>query len=94
MTTRIHFTSSLAAACVLSLLTGNYAECAWIKLRHFRIEQYFEFGGFGDHHAHRDDVARLALRNAETHLGRNVDRTGEVNNRCPAFPQTNDVAEG
>ena len=60
---------------VLSLLTGTYAEGAWIKLRHFRIEQYFEFGGFGDHHPHRDDVARLALRNAETRLGRDVDRT-------------------
>lgn len=54
--------------CVLSLLTGNYAEGAWIKLRHFRIDQYFQFGGFGDQHSHRDDVARLALRNAEAHL--------------------------
>lgn len=67
---------ALQPGVVLSLLTGNYAEGAWIKLRHFRIEQYFEFGGFGDHHPHRDDVARVALRTAESHLGRDLDRAG------------------
>lgn len=59
--------------CVLSLLTGNYVEGAWIKLRHFRIDHYFEFGGFGDQHALRDDVARQALANACVHLQRPVD---------------------
>lgn len=56
----------------LSLLTGNYVEGAWIKLRHFGIDHYFESGGYGDHHAHRDDVARLALRNVSEHLSRAI----------------------
>ncbi len=59
--------------CVLSLLTGNYVEGAWIKLRHFKLDHYFQFGGFGDDHAHRDDVARLALANAALHLKQPVD---------------------
>ena len=46
---------------ILSLLTGNYAEGAWIKLRHYELDHFFEFGGFGDHHADRNDVAQNAL---------------------------------
>lgn len=47
---------------VLSLLTGNYSEGAWIKLRHFGIDQFFREGGFGDEHPDRDDVARQAAQ--------------------------------
>jgi len=49
---------------VLGLLTGNTREGARIKLAHYRLERYFEFeefGGFGDSHLERDDVAREAL---------------------------------
>ena len=56
----------------LSLLTGNYAEGAWIKLRHFGIDHFFESGGFGDHHALRDDVARLAIENVRRQLNDSV----------------------
>lgn len=56
----------------LSLLTGNYAEGAWIKLRHFKIDHYFQSGGYGDDHPHRDDVARLALSNVCSHFQRMV----------------------
>lgn len=56
----------------LSLLTGNYVEGAWIKLRHFGIDHFFETGGFGDHHAHRDDVARLAAENVRGYLKRDL----------------------
>lgn len=52
----------------LSLLTGNYVEGAWIKLRHFGIDHFFETGGFGDDHAHRDDVARVAVETVRAHL--------------------------
>ena len=58
---------------VLSLLTGNYEEAAWIKLRHYQLDGFFSFGGFGDHHAARDDVARNALAAAVDHLGHHVD---------------------
>ncbi len=56
----------------LSLLTGNFAEGAWIKLRHFQIDHYFASGGYGDHHPDRDDVARTALQNARRHLNREM----------------------
>ncbi len=53
-----------------ALLTGNIEAAAWIKLRHFRLENYFTFGGFGDRQAHRDDIAREAADLAERSLGR------------------------
>jgi phosphoglycolate phosphatase len=57
----------------LSLLTGNYAEGAWIKLRHYRLDGYFAFGGFGDHHADRDEMAKHAAKAATTQLKHPVD---------------------
>jgi phosphoglycolate phosphatase-like HAD superfamily hydrolase len=45
----------------LGLLTGNIRAGARIKLGHFGLFDYFAFGGFGDHHLDRDDVAREAL---------------------------------
>lgn len=57
---------------VLSILTGNYEEAAWIKLRHYQLENFFTFGGFGDHHAARDDVARNAITAASGNLGHDV----------------------
>ncbi|MFN9718259.1 MAG: HAD family hydrolase [Planctomycetota bacterium] len=56
----------------LSLLTGNFLDGAWIKLRHFQIDHYFETGGYGDHHPDRDDVARTALENARQYLNRDM----------------------
>lgn len=49
----------------VGLLTGNVREGARLKLSHFGLFQHFSFGGFGDEHFDRDDVARMAL--AETH---------------------------
>ncbi len=46
---------------LLGLLTGNFRDGAWLKLEHYRLKQYFEFGGFGDRHLDRDDVAREAM---------------------------------
>lgn len=50
------------------LLTGNFREGARIKLDHFGLNDHFSFGGFGDRHLDRDDVARDALRAAAEHL--------------------------
>lgn len=58
---------------VLSILTGNYEEAAWIKLRHYELDGFFSFGGFGDHHAARDDVARNAMASAVSNLGHEID---------------------
>ena len=56
----------------LGLLTGNVRPGAECKLRHYGLWEYFAFGGFGDLHTDRDDVAREALREAESHLCRGV----------------------
>jgi phosphoglycolate phosphatase-like HAD superfamily hydrolase len=50
---------------VVGLLTGNIRDAATAKLNHFGLARYFYFGGFGDYHASRNDVAREALREAE-----------------------------
>jgi phosphoglycolate phosphatase-like HAD superfamily hydrolase len=45
----------------IGLLTGNLREGARLKLGHFDLFQHFAFGGYGDDHLDRDDVAREAL---------------------------------
>ena len=57
---------------VLGLLTGNLEVGARLKLRHFDIHHFFHFGGYGDVHLHRDDVARLAHAAANKHLQGNL----------------------
>lgn len=57
----------------LGLLTGNTRAGAQIKLAHYRLADYFEFGGFGDRHFSRDDVAREALQAVQTRLNGSVD---------------------
>lgn len=54
---------------VLGLLTGNIRAGARVKLGHFRLFEHFAFGGFGDLHFDRDDVAREALAATRGHLG-------------------------
>ena len=53
----------------VGLLTGNVQQAARIKLDHFGIHGHFAFGGYGDDHPDRDDVARTAQRAAADHLG-------------------------
>jgi phosphoglycolate phosphatase-like HAD superfamily hydrolase len=45
----------------VGLLTGNIRAGAKAKLGHFGLYEHFRFGGFGDDHFDRDDVAREAL---------------------------------
>jgi phosphoglycolate phosphatase-like HAD superfamily hydrolase len=54
---------------VVGLLTGNVREGARLKLGHFGLFVYFAFGGFGDRHHDRDDVAREALQELHRHTG-------------------------
>lgn len=61
-----------APGVALGLLTGNVREGARRKLSHYRLEEHFNFGGFGDHHHERDDVAREALAAAKAHCGDHV----------------------
>lgn len=56
----------------LGLLTGNFRAGAAIKLRHYCIDHHFAYGGYGDEHHDRDDVARVALQAAANHLRRRL----------------------
>jgi phosphoglycolate phosphatase len=52
----------------VGLLTGNIRAGAKIKLGHFDLYHHFAFGGFGDDHFERDDVAREALAAVRAHV--------------------------
>jgi phosphoglycolate phosphatase len=56
----------------LGLLTGNIRHGARAKLGHFDLFRYFAFGGYGDEHLERDDVAHEALAEVRRRLGGTV----------------------
>lgn len=49
----------------LALLTGNYREAAEVKLTHFELWDYFEWGAFSDDAADRNALVPIARRRAE-----------------------------
>jgi len=51
----------------VGLLTGNVELGARAKLGHYGLRERFAFGGFGDHHTNRNDIAAAALLAAEHH---------------------------
>jgi phosphoglycolate phosphatase len=53
----------------VGLLTGNVRAGAQAKLGHFGLFEHFAFGGFGDHHFDRDDVAREAFAAVQQCVG-------------------------
>jgi phosphoglycolate phosphatase len=52
----------------IGLLTGNMREGARHKLTHYGLWHWFPFGGFGDEHMERCDIAAAALTAADLHL--------------------------
>jgi len=54
----------------LGLLTGNTAQGAGIKVRHFGLADYFAFGAYGCDHADRNRLGPIALQRAEKHTGK------------------------
>lgn len=58
---------STASDIAVGLLTGNVREGARLKLDHYGLYQHFAFGGFGDEHLDRNDVAESALAAARRH---------------------------
>ena len=52
----------------MGILTGNMAAGARLKLEHFGIDSFFEFGGYGDHHTDRSGIAADALGAADAFL--------------------------
>jgi phosphoglycolate phosphatase len=55
----------------VGLLTGNVREAARRKLQHYELWDWFPFGGFGDVHTDRNDIAAAALTAARAHLNGN-----------------------
>ena len=51
----------------LALLTGNYREAAEIKLQHFELWDFFEWGAFSDDAADRNALVPIAKSRAETY---------------------------
>ncbi|MCE9612277.1 MAG: haloacid dehalogenase-like hydrolase [Chthoniobacter sp.] len=54
---------------VLALLTGNLARGAEIKLRHYGIWHYFDFGAYADDHHDRDQLGHFAKTRALARRG-------------------------
>jgi phosphoglycolate phosphatase len=52
----------------IGLLTGNIREGARRKLGFYKLWNQFAFGGFGDEHVERCDIAAAALTAAKLHL--------------------------
>jgi phosphoglycolate phosphatase len=55
----------------IGLLTGNIHEAARRKLSFYGLWHHFPFGGFGDEHEDRNDIAAAALAAAQKHIGAN-----------------------
>lgn len=64
------FLAALAARgdVAIGLLTGNVREGARRKLGYYGLWEWFPFGGFGDDHIERCDIAAAALSAARQHL--------------------------
>lgn len=50
--------------CILALLTGNIIRGAEIKLGHYGVWDYFEFGAFADDHHDRNELGHFARARA------------------------------
>lgn len=50
--------------CVLGLLTGNIEKGAELKLSHYGVWEYFEFGAFADDHVDRNKLGPVAQSRA------------------------------
>src|ERR1700726_907170 len=55
---------------VLALLTGNVSRGARLKLEHYSVWHFFEFGAFADDHRDRNQLGRFARARAKEKHGR------------------------
>ncbi|MBD3375998.1 HAD hydrolase-like protein [candidate division KSB1 bacterium] len=54
---------------VLALLTGNWEKSGRIKLAHFGLDRYFEFGAFADDSGIRNDLLPFAIKRFQERYG-------------------------
>lgn len=57
------------AGAVLGLLTGNIARGAALKVQHYGLASYFDFGAYGDDHHDRNKLGPLAIDRARVATG-------------------------
>ncbi len=57
----------------LGLETGNFQEAAFIKLRRYGLDAFFEDGGFGGEYSERSQVVASAIANCQERSGRSYD---------------------
>lgn len=75
-------------AILLGLVTGNVESCARIKLQQFDLHDHFVLGAYGDEHADRNEIARLAFQRVQSRL-----EPGQVIKACFLVGDTpNDIA--
>src|SRR5258708_37447643 len=55
---------------VLALLTGNVSRGSRLKLEHYGVWHFFEFGAFVDHHRDRNELRRFHRPRAQDQRGR------------------------
>jgi phosphoglycolate phosphatase len=53
----------------IGLVTGNMQAIAWLKLEKVGLDQYFQFGGFGDRVLKRSDLVKNAITDSQKTLG-------------------------
>jgi phosphoglycolate phosphatase len=58
---------------VLALLTGNLQQGARLKLQHYALWDFFEFGAFADDHHDRNRLGAFARERAQTRHGHDFD---------------------
>jgi phosphoglycolate phosphatase len=58
---------------VLALLTGNLQQGARLKLQHYGLWDFFEFGAFADDHHDRNELGAFARKRAQLKHGHDFD---------------------
>ncbi len=58
---------------VLALLTGNLQQGARLKLQHYGLWDFFEFGAFADDHHDRNELGAFARERAQRKHGHDFD---------------------
>jgi phosphoglycolate phosphatase-like HAD superfamily hydrolase len=58
---------------VLALLTGNLQHGAQLKLQHYGLWDFFEFGAFADDHHDRNELGAFARKRAQLKHGHDFD---------------------
>ena len=73
---------------VLALLTGNLQQGARLKLQHYGLWDFFEFGAFADDHHDRNELGAFARKRAQLKHGHefdaaDIDVIGDTNYTLP-----------